>query len=297
MDPRLAELYGTNEEQVESVAADELAEKLASADDLDVEGLSDDEAESLAQEILASSASAEEQAEEASEEEEEVSEEAEDGDTEKVAEAQADYLGRVMAHAFTQELRGIDKEAGAGWNSARAGAGKVMSSLKRGGRKAFGKAKEFGGKAKDVATGKQAREGAKAWKHHASEGKASDNLPKAMRHRIGMDKAKKETAKGVAKTVGAYAGAGAAAFGGKKMFGKKKESADVSAFDTLATQRAYEILEANGISIQEQEVEKTSAPEASDERYEQLANAVDSRAWAMLEEAGYTRAEDEATDE
>jgi hypothetical protein len=104
MDPVLAELYGTNqvdESDVEKLAAAQMAEELADDGEIDTDSMTDDAIEALAQEVLGASESEEPQAEVA-EGGEEMSE--------KVAEA--DYMGRVMAHAYVQELNGIEKEAG-----------------------------------------------------------------------------------------------------------------------------------------------------------------------------------------
>lgn len=292
MDPKLAELYGTNQIEAESVAADELAEKLAAADEVNLDGLSDEDAEALAQEILSASTENKEEEENAeeTETEESTTETTEketlpvEEETEKVAEAQADYLGRVMAHAFTQELRTIEKEASVEMekeakfdfkalkDGAKKGAGKVGNFLKDKGNSAANAAKTKGG---DLA---------KSVKSKATKGGmlARANPGKAM---------------------GGAAAAGAA---GGYAFGKKKkeasveteETATLSAFDTLAQQRAFEILKANGIDpsavpvVETEDTEKTSAPENEDNKYEALALKVDERAWAMLTEAGYTKAEE-----
>ena len=54
MDPQLAAIYGTNQDEsdVEKLAAAELAEKLAADEELDVDGYSDEQIEALAQEAL-----------------------------------------------------------------------------------------------------------------------------------------------------------------------------------------------------------------------------------------------------
>src|SRR5687767_1800821 len=107
MDPKLAEVYKTNqpdEADVEALATAALAEKLASADEVDVSGLSDEEAEALASQILEGEKPAEEPQAEGDKpegEEKTAGEEPAEGEEltpeqEKIAEA--DYLGRVMAH-------------------------------------------------------------------------------------------------------------------------------------------------------------------------------------------------------
>jgi hypothetical protein len=129
MDPQLAAIYGTDQsgEDTEKVAAAELAEKLAAEGDAEVEtdSFTPEQIEELAQAAMAGEEAAVEEPEQAEEQEaaagdegEEQAEESEDEEeveeekTSAAAEAQeklaeADYLGRVMAHAYTQELRKI----------------------------------------------------------------------------------------------------------------------------------------------------------------------------------------------
>ncbi len=137
MDAKLAEVYGTNkpdETDVEALATAELATKLAAADQVDLEGLSDEEAESLAAQIIGSDA--DDTSEKEDEEKEEKSEEPQEEETKEAQEkiAEADYLGRVMAHAYVNERREIEKEAG------------KMDNLKGAASAAGKKAKETGGK-------------------------------------------------------------------------------------------------------------------------------------------------------
>ena len=256
MDPQLAAIYGTDggESDVEKLAAAELAEKLAEDGDADLEGLTAEQAEELAQQVLAAGDESEEEvAEEPTEEEEiteptektsaaEETEETEETDEAQEKLAEADYLGRVMAHAYTQELRKIasgeedlEKEAGEKWN-------------------------KFKGKAKDTAE--------KAWAGtKGAPGKA-----------WGAVKRNPKTSAGVGAGLLAAGGAAAAY---KHSKGKKKKAAaeeqveqeQMSALDTLAVARAEEILAAA------QEQEKTSASETE---MAQLQAAVDARAMEML---------------
>lgn len=143
MDAKLAEMYGTNqvdETDAETLATAAFAEKMASAEenaDANIDGMSDEEAESLAQSLISDddeTASTEEPSEAASEEAEEEEEEkvasAEEVLKEKIAEA--DYLGRVMAHAFVQERRKIaSAEADKVKAAAKKDDGKVMGHLKQ----------------------------------------------------------------------------------------------------------------------------------------------------------------------
>lgn len=122
MDPKLAAVYGTapvNETDVEALATAELASKLAAADELDVSGMSDEEAESLAASLLDSAEGAAEDeapaeqeeapaAEEAPAEEQEEKTAGDEVTAEQEKIAEADYLGRVMAHAYVAERREIE---------------------------------------------------------------------------------------------------------------------------------------------------------------------------------------------
>jgi uncharacterized protein with gpF-like domain len=103
MDPKLAEIYGTGktaEADIEKLAAAELAEKLSASEEIDVNALTDEDVEALATEVLAAEQGGEGAQETAGDDTEAQ---------EKVAEA--DYLGRVMAHAFVQETKEIEKKA------------------------------------------------------------------------------------------------------------------------------------------------------------------------------------------
>lgn len=261
MDAKLAEVYGTvatNESDVETLAAARMAEKLASADALDVSGMSDEEAEDLASQLLGDdSAAADESTEENTEEEqtEEASENTEEEKTageeeltpaqEKIAEA--DHLGRVMAHAYVQERKEIEKQAGR------------LDGLKGAAAITAGQAAAKAGKAKA---------GLKS-----GAGKVMDH----------MSKHKKKYIAGAAST--AVAG-GAAAVAAKKM--KKEASAEeteeISALDRLALARASEILKENGIEPAEQEKQSS----IDEDKAAQLAEKVQARAQEFLVEAGYS---------
>lgn len=130
MDKTLAEFYGTNvpdETDVEKLAAAEAAEVLAGEKGVNLEGMPDDEIEALAQQVLAG-------------ETEEKPAEVAEPDAETVAQekvAEADYLGRVMAHAMVNESKKIQKdelEKAAAAEEAKkkeaAKGGKVMAHLK-----------------------------------------------------------------------------------------------------------------------------------------------------------------------
>lgn len=143
MDNFLADLYGTNEpteESFEKVAHLDFLEKVAEEEGIDLDDLSDEDLEDLA-EIAAEAL------------DEEEGEYYED-DLEKEAEAkveEADFLGRVMAHSFNQEMDSIEKQAGAreaarkagSWLTAPARAvGRGVGSAWRGAIEGAGKAEK-----------------------------------------------------------------------------------------------------------------------------------------------------------
>jgi hypothetical protein len=261
MDPQLAAIYGTNTdgEDIEKLAAADLAEKLAADDEAEVE-YTDEQINELARAALGGEEGEEEAAveepeseeaeeQEASEDEEEGAEVKEPEEAEKTSAAEeakekiaeADYLGRVMAHAYTNELRKIASEQGTEKTAGkmRDAAGKVGSYLKN-------------------PDGKLAR----------------------LRSRHGG----KILAGGLAASHAAAAGAG------HKVGTKKKasdETQELSPLDILAVQRAEAILKENG--IEPEQAEKTSASEAEQAA---LNAAVEQRAVQMLEQAGYVQTEE-----
>lgn len=118
MDPQLAAIYGNNidGEDTEKLAAAELAEKLAADGDAEVE-YTEEQIQELAAAALGEETEEEEQ-QAAGEETEEGAAVTEPEEAEKTSAAEeakekiaeADYLGRVMAHAYTNELRKIAAE-------------------------------------------------------------------------------------------------------------------------------------------------------------------------------------------
>lgn len=227
MDPKLAEIYGTNqptESDLEKLAAAELAEGLANEDQIDTDGLSEDDLEAIAQDVLGSNEDSGEGADEGSEDGQEKISSDETSDESKEKLAEADYLGRVMAHAYVNELREIEKVAG---GIADQGVATPQTKME--------KLREMGGKAGGKVMGAAGKVGEKA-----SFGKLTGGKAQAL---------------GGALALG---GAAAGAYGAKKIhdkFKSKKSSAEApvveapeySAVDTLVLARAQEILEASGI--------------------------------------------------
>lgn len=256
MDSWLADVYGTGGAQdLEKTAQAQMIEKLAEEEGIDISSLNDEQLQAVAAEVL------EEQPEE--QPEETVDEEL------QVKEAQAkfeeaDFLGRVMAHSYTQEL---EKIAG------------ITDSAARLGREGVRGAKGLGAKLKSVATAQQLRSALKARKGAQKlEGVAHKTKNPAMleRARAGTSAANRSAARGAAKTVGLYGGIGAAGYGTKKALEK-----DASILEKLAEERAIEILQENGI-------DPNAAVETEQELTdEDVAAAVNERAVEMLKAAGY----------
>ena len=272
MDEQLAAIYGTggaaSENDLEKTAAAELLLKIAEAEGVDLNQFSDAQVMAMVHD-LTKTASENEEDEQEKESEGDDSEEKEkesEGDSEKEEEseekvAEADFLGRVMAHAYVQELNNIEKQAGIKdvaqkvWSATKGKAGKVG--------KYFTDAKD------QAAAGARTLKG--GWKGRAAvagegamDAAARKTVSKAM-----MREGSKELAKGVGKIALPVAGAGALGAGAYAL-GKKKES---SALDTLAEQRALEMLAEAGYAQ-----EKTASA---------VEVAVEQRALEMLEASGY----------
>ncbi len=282
MDKTLADFYGTNapdESDVEKLAAAEAAEVLAGEKGVNLEGMSDDAIEAMAQKLLAddgeesdveASSEAEDEETPAGDEEDSEAAAVEEPGTEKLSAAEeklqeADYLGRVMAHAFVHETKDIEKKAAAEQEKTAAkGGSKVLSHLKGLGSKAKGMAGKVGEKAKAV--------GSKA---HA-QGKK------------GLRMAKKHP--GMSHGAAGVAGAAAGVTGMKAM--EKKSSA----VDQLVQARVQEILELN--NIDPASLEKVSEAEAQEtDAADILAQTIEQKAWEVLAQHGLTPAEETPAEE
>lgn len=264
MDEQLAQIYGTGQtdagEDLEKNAAAELLVKLAAEQGLELESFSDEQIAGMVAELYKTAeeepAKEEPKKEEPpKEEKKETPEEKHEGgessseSAEKEAQAkfaEADFLGRVMAHAYVQEKASIEKSAGK-VGDAVAAVRKLPAFLKNkgvaAGKAATGAGKSVGEKAKEVA------------------GKAGAAV-KAHPFR----------------TAGGAAAAGALA-GGAAMH-KKKEG---SALDELASQRAFELAKEAGY-VDEQG--NLLVPEKQEKQASALELAVEQRALEMLEAQG-----------
>lgn len=163
MDEQLAAIYGTgqpvayDQEDLQKTAAAELLVKLAAEQGVDLNQFSDQEIGEMITDLYKSAQ--EEGAppfppkkEEGAEHEAKESKEKEKGEDEEEKEkeaqakfAEADFLGRVMAHAMVQELNNIDKQASARPAPAQQPAADPNSALeKMAQQRAWEMAKEAG---------------------------------------------------------------------------------------------------------------------------------------------------------
>ena len=267
MNEFLAELYGTaenlaGEEDLEKNAAAEFLVKLAAEEGVDLASLSDEEVGELLMEVEKQAGVEEEVEDEATEEQEKL--------------AEADFLGRAMAHAYVDELTEIEKQA-------RTGAGALFSHLK-------GVAKEKGMGAATKEFGRSQKQGLKSMGRAIKSlvtGKAPSKATVKGGKKMGLtvprrkgESVRRTALRGLrgAASVSAptLAAGGAALAGGgyaaKKMMGKDeqtKKSFD-EAFENAALERAYDMLADAGY-----DVEKVAEVD------------VEVRALQMLEDAGY----------
>lgn len=241
MDPKLAQIYGnTPDADLEKLAAAELADSLSDEGDANLNDMSEEQLEALASQVLSGDDT----------QEEEVAQNDPDQDAqEKVAEA--DYMGRVMAHAYVQELRSLTKVAEE--------------------TPAEEKKEEAAAPAAEATKGKMQKV-----KEHLS-GNKKKYLGAAAAVGAGAAAAKYGPRAGLfGKGVKAMAGGSARGF--------KKNS---SAMDTLVEARMMEILEQSGIdpaSLTTQEAPQ--AEKTADPSREALTNAVEQRAWEALSQYG-----------
>ena len=234
MNEFLAEMYGTREsigveggDDVEKLAEAQLLDEALQAEGINIDDLPGDTILKLAHQILGEDSHLVKAAMEEAGEEGEVPKSAKSDEEEPMEEkvAQADFLGRVMAHSYVNELGEIEKNAGTGALS-RFGAGVARQ-------------------AKDV-------------------GEGFKGLGYMARHPVEAGKALKESIKGQGvkgtlsgsakelKALGVGAtGVGAAGYGAKKAFGGKSKKS--SALEALAEKRAMEWAESVGLVGDENE--------------------------------------------
>ena len=293
MNEFLAELYGTPEnigggDDLEKNAAAEFLVKLAAEEGVDLDTLSDDEVGELLAEIEQGEGSGEA--------------EVEDETQEKMAEA--DFLGRAMAHAYVDELTEIEKEAGVKETGTKA-VGWIGKKLEQLGGGAAKRSKTVSG----LISGK----GEKAYKEQVMKrlqqargsgmkGRTATRMREAAR-REGVAAGTKAMGARQKQVGGAILGAGGLAtgglgYGGYKALGGGKEKRQFNEnFESLAQERAYEMLAEAGYDV-EKVAEADIESMAQERAYEMLAEAgydvekvagadIDTMALQMLEQAGY----------
>lgn len=253
MDAQLAALYGTNQSETEKVAEAQVEEtieyltKVADANDIDLDQLSDEQLAEFASEVLGNT---EEQPNEMQE---------------KVAEA--DFLGRVMAHAYSQELGEIEKQARPQEETVEGKAKNVLQQHLDTAKAAI-KARDLNPLTKSYYT-----------KAHEHLGKAVRSAAKGGAEGIGARAA--HLGKGLARYAPHAAAATGVALAARKLM-QKKSSADL---DKLAEDRAAQMLleqgwideEGNLLHDPSQVKEAGMTPE----------QAVEVRALQILEENGF----------
>lgn len=199
MDEQLAAIYGTGqveEDDLEKTAAAELLVKLAEEQGVDLNDFSDAEVGEMLDDLYNNGIE-------------------HTAENEKVAEA--DYLGRVMAHSMVQELNNIEKEAGNKFTKVE----KLLQSKP---------AKWLKGRPEALR---------QAGRHAAMAAKGTDPWNVQVKGMRGFHAGK--ALKGAAPELAA---AGTLAAGtAAALKGKKKKA---SAFETLAEQRAYELAQEAG---------------------------------------------------
>lgn len=277
----LAAIYNTpgapSAEDLSKTASIELFAKLAADQNIDLNAMTEDQVQTLYNDVMGKQASDDEEDKDKGAlkdiknlEKHEKKEIKDDEEEKKAAaeaefavqqewtqkQAEADYLGRVMAHAYVNELNSI-KEASEQTETKEAGFKDLMN-----------KAKEHGGKHLENV-------GKKTMKHVGRTGGAEGAANPTTAKRVGA---------------GAY-GAGAAAAGGAAAASKKKKEA--SAIDQLALDAAVKLASDNGWDAEEAaervyavsvlglgESQKIAAAQDTD-------GAVHIRALEYLEAAGY----------
>lgn len=248
MNPILAELYNTAEnigvadqgEDTEKLAQAQILDQMFEAEGINIDDLAPETILKVANTIFGENNAISQAAEPAV-----------DDAQEKLAEA--DLIGRVMAHSFVDEKAAIQKEAGKlqAVGGAISGAGKrVLEAVK--------------------ASPERYRQAGRSFRLATSRGMTGEGAALKQRLKEFGTAAKKVAPEAAIGSLGAAAGTAAA------MKGKKDGYKTASALDILAEQRAVNMLKEAGYSTEEE-------PTGEDK----LAFAVEQRALEMLQAAGY----------
>jgi len=286
MDDFLAELYGTTEtinaggEDLEKQAAAEFLVKMAQDEGIDLNQLSDDEVGALLYEVEKSAAAGEF-----------GGYAVEDEAQEKLAEA--DFLGRAMAHAYVNELSEIEKQAldikggakrAVGWVGDKLQAlggrvarvsGAASRNIQGAGKKAY--EGQLASRAEGLGGMDKVRRAMHALKQPNAGGlkKRDARIARALRSEAtaagGKAMASRQKLIGGATAGGAVALTGGAGYGGYKALGGGSEKKSYNeAIEEAASERALEMLAEAGYDV------------------EKVAEAdVETRALQILEASGY----------
>ena len=305
MDQFLGQYYGTasapepTQEDVEKVAQAEMFLKLAQAHGVDVNSLTDEQVNDLWNATWQQEKSAEEAAKEEHEEEKgkkEVAKKAkEEHEKEKEGEAkfaEADYMGKIMAHSYVAELSKIADEAG-----DLADAGHEVADDTTKARSSGGFFHRAGNAGKRVGKWMGGMESQPGGKHHYSLAREALHKGKDEVAKRKWGEGLKHIGKGTGKMLAAPAAIAATVYGAKKLFGHKKEEegekSSSANLDYLAAEYALQKLAADnwdteeGVALLNQVLE--NGPDASDKiaYVNDLPDAVDVRSSELLEAAGY----------
>lgn len=307
MDQFLAEYYGTNgaSQSTETIidkeaeASFDLFAKVAAAEGIDLSKMSDEDVMALYTKVAGEDEHEDKEEERKKEKEEEKKKEAAakaelaaktaaastQAPTAEAQEklAEADFLGRVMAHAYVQEMKKIAEASTEVAPEATKEAARPFSFGGLEKQKSFAdKLKGFAGKAREHG-------GAAVEKVKEHAGKAHEK-GKEMASKI-----KEHAEKHPKTTSGATHGAAAAAAGGAGFMAGHKEKKG-SALDELAAERAMaKIAEANWDTDQGAELLSTLVTAGASEENTKIAaangdleQALEIRSLELLEQCGYT---------
>lgn len=242
MDKELAAIYGTgqpeiDESDLEKTAAAELLVKLAEEQGVDLNDFSDEEVAEMLGDLYEGGVEHTAAAQEAPATQEKY--------------AEADYLGRIMAHSMVQELDSIEKEAASMGHYARKGMAavkRVPGNLKRG---------------KEVITGSKLKklEEAGFSPTRGMSGMIDAERKAVQKLRTGAKSVGKGLAAGGALAAGGYTatdmakkGSAVEALAEQRAYKLASEAGyidkEASALDQAVEKRALEICEANGIPVE-----------------------------------------------
>jgi hypothetical protein len=309
MNDWLAQMYNTNGagEELEKQAQTDLFCKLAAENNIDLSQMSEREIGNLYAQVFPKHAEEEGSEEEEDEEEKKKKKDEEEktsaahywmqkrASQEKIAEA--DMMGRVMAHAFTQELELIKEAVGRSGGESYGGGSDWRGKGERAGEKAW---KEQVKKVKAETADKASKARAAKWENMPAQAGKGGSGGKSMGAAGAKLERLKNFAKGTSKgqriaagVGGATLAAGAGYAGYKALKGKKKAASAQMEFEDEACLQACKTASAAGYDIDEAMERVDSIQNLGLEETEKVAmvqefdDAVHVRGLEYLEAAGY----------